>query len=466
MAVLKRVGRRHCFGGRRVFEGALLIGLMCVLSLGCEARGLQSIFGARRPRSGGGVVVDIAELPVSEKIEKTEGASLHWINPRDVDKGPMKIVFTSWEEIPAAAELQVAVNGGILRVAPKFTVDGPPHGAFFEVEAAPGPGLVRARVFVGQKFMEGVELKGGRLLNIRFADYDEVWPVEREWSESMEMLYSVWISRLFRMPKSTPGGWRPLHQVTRNRERNFLHGSMSWDEDSFKRGGPAAVTMRGDCADVPYLLRAYFAWKMGLPMRFRQCTRGSGRRGPRCYDEKTNLMKDYSDIKDPVARFNAFARTEIVWKVHSGTLRTLPGDEESDLFPIEVNRRHLIPGSVYVDSGGHALVVTHVGDNDITAIDGHLDMSITIRRFSQRRFFPVFPSLETGGFKSFRPVYVKDGVVKTVGNKRLGDRFSVAQYGFDRADDYYSFVESRLFAFPGVFSGEIATAEQTAYSDF
>src|SRR6185437_13584823 len=37
------------------------------------------------------------------------------------------------------------------------------------------------------------------------------------------------------------------------------------------------------CADFVYFLRAYFAFKMGLPFGYSNCSRGFGGRPPKCY---------------------------------------------------------------------------------------------------------------------------------------------------------------------------------------
>ena len=42
------------------------------------------------------------------------------------------------------------------------------------------------------------------------------------------------------------------------------------------------LIIRPDCADLPYFLRAYFAFKMGLPFGFSKCSRGGGGRPPYC----------------------------------------------------------------------------------------------------------------------------------------------------------------------------------------
>ena len=40
---------------------------------------------------------------------------------------------------------------------------------------------------------------------------------------------------------------------------------------------------RPDCADFVYFLRAYFAFKMGLPFGYSNCSRGNGGAPPKCY---------------------------------------------------------------------------------------------------------------------------------------------------------------------------------------
>ncbi len=43
------------------------------------------------------------------------------------------------------------------------------------------------------------------------------------------------------------------------------------------------LVLKPDCADMPYFLRAYFAFKMGLPFGYSKCTRGDGGQAPRCH---------------------------------------------------------------------------------------------------------------------------------------------------------------------------------------
>src|SRR5262249_32519591 len=64
------------------------------------------------------------------------------------------------------------------------------------------------------------------------------------------------------------GGARPF-------SRNFLFNHLGLNED-------AKIYLRPDCADLPYTLRAYFAYKMGLPYGFSKCSRGGGGKAPTC----------------------------------------------------------------------------------------------------------------------------------------------------------------------------------------
>jgi len=61
----------------------------------------------------------------------------------------------------------------------------------------------------------------------------------------------------------------------RDPSRNFLFNHLGLNED-------AKIYLRPDCADLPYTLRAYFAYKMGLPYGFSKCSRGGGGHAPTC----------------------------------------------------------------------------------------------------------------------------------------------------------------------------------------
>ena len=100
--------------------------------------------------------------------------------------------------------------------------------------------------------------------------------MRNDWNRATENLYAAWIEKLFDAPLDASPSWPALHVVLRDKSRNFLHNHLGLNEDGIN------LLIRPDCADLPYFLRAYFAFKMGLPFGYAKCTRGGGGEAPRC----------------------------------------------------------------------------------------------------------------------------------------------------------------------------------------
>lgn len=315
---------------------------------------------------------------------------------------------------------------------------GPPYTRQFLGEAPTLPGEHPVRLVTVRGTQLACTRVTVRLLSEsqpRPAPISGVWQIRRSWNDAWERLFSAWIAHLFRPLPDQPKGWRPLHKVLHKEERNFLYNNLDHGEDDPK--STVHVRARADCGDTPYQLRAYFAWKLGLPFRFRRCSRGSGARGPRCPFDNNNSTSAFDCVAHPVKRFNAFIEQGVAWQVHSGTMRTLPEDETSDLYPIALNRKSIRPGTVFVDVGSHALMVTQWDENGLFAIDGHPDRSVTRRRFSPR-YFRYFLGMHTGGFKAFRPLRMRDGQIVSLPNNALKRFFSKEQYLFSTRRAFYS----------------------------
>src|SRR5262249_55617301 len=106
-----------------------------------------------------------------------------------------------------------------------------------------------------------------------------VWAVERSWNRPTENLYSAWIEHLFDDPLDAQPSWHGLDAILRDPARNFLHDPLGAGEAS---APSTAMHLEPDCADLPFFLRAYFAWKLGLPFGYSECSRGSASAPPRC----------------------------------------------------------------------------------------------------------------------------------------------------------------------------------------
>lgn len=266
-----------------------------------------------------------------------------------------------------------------------------------------------------------------------------VWDNQRSWTAAEEALFSAWVRELFAGPADQDLAWKALSEVTSDADRNLLHNHLGREEDHRSRG----LQLVPDCADTPYFLRAYWAFKRGLPFGFRKCSRGKGR-PPDCFELRTNLdppdRRPYWLDPDPSVpppdplpenavvpthneKIEYFLRRTVGWGVHTGNGRTSFGNSNSDLYPVALDRRGLRPGIVYADPYGHILVLAELvaprGSQPgiLFAIDGQPDGSITRKRFWEGNFLwnQSDPSLGGSGFKAFRPL----AMVGDSGQQRL-----------------------------------------------
>ncbi len=249
-----------------------------------------------------------------------------------------------------------------------------------------------------------------------------VWKSRVKWERDVENLYSLWIEHLFDAPLEADVSWRPLSEVLRDPDRNLLYNYLALDEDASR--GDHRLRANPDCADFPYYLRGYFAWKLGLPFTFRACRRGNAKRPPRCSEEfYSNEMPAEAEHK--VDAFEKFAR-KMQSIVHSSSLRSLPEDQKSDFYPVELTRHSLRPGTIYADPYGHTMMVgrwyPQEGTNAgvLMAVDAQPDGTIGRRIFWRGSFmFPEDDKLAGAGWKRFRPVRKKRDVIEVLSNRDI-----------------------------------------------
>ncbi len=236
----------------------------------------------------------------------------------------------------------------------------------------------------------------------------------------METIYSAWVNALFQGCDEQTS-WSSLHEVTQDKDRNFLYNYLSLGEDD--PDGKTKVIMEPDCADNPFFLRAYFAWKLGLPFGYHICDRGWVGRSPRTGQWITNETS--SSKSNPVLAFNSFVR-RIMDGVHSGTARTALDNENSDYYPVSLEREALRPGTVYADPYGHTLIlvswVPQTKDHPglLLAVDAQPDNTIAIKRFWKGNFlFNTSEVVGEPGFKAFRPIAFENGKLHLLKNEAL-----------------------------------------------
>ncbi len=275
-----------------------------------------------------------------------------------------------------------------------------------------------------------------------------IWKTRRAWNPVYEDLFAVFTERLFDYPEGDDRTWTDLHTLLQDSERNILFDHFSKSEESVLRFVP-------DCADLPYTLRAYFAWKLRLPFAVHQCHRARDNRPPTCDVAGGNLM-DRSEFfgDDEVTVFRNFVNYHVRRTVHSSSGRTGPDDDESDFYPVELSRETLRPGTLFTDPYGHLLVVVKWIDQGATGYGGLIgadaqpDGTIGRRRF-WRGSFLFRPETHSGGagFKAFRPWVYDRGqkALVTRTNDQL-KRDSTAQFSREQYEgsesDFYDKMEA------------------------
>jgi hypothetical protein len=131
--------------------------------------------------------------------------------------------------------------------------------------------------------------------------------------------------------------------------------------------------------------------------------------------------------------------------VHSGNGRTGLASQETDFYPLPLQREVLWPGTIYADPYGHVLVLakwagpTADMPGILFAVDAQPDNSIARKRFWQGTFLFAREASAGPGFKAFRPV---------VGNNRLADNNELPSYSLDQAaltpDEFYAQMDALI----------------------
>jgi len=317
---------------------------------------------------------------------------------------------------------------------------------YWKIEDFPGSpaGIYKASLIVKNKVVKNLEFK----ISPREATHSAgvVWKTLRGWDSNMETLYCTWVNTLF-YDYDEQATWHALHEVTRNKNQNFLFNYLSLDEDN--PGRKISLIMQPDCADNPFFLRAYFAWKLGLPFGYHVCDRGTLERSPRTGQWITNEMSDSKT--DPVEAFNIFLR-RIKDGVQSATARTALDDENSDYYPVPVEQGSLRPGIVYADPYGHTLIlvgrIPQTSDHPglLLAVDAQPDGTVGIKRFWKGNFlFNTTGVIGEPGFKAFRPISIKKNVPYLMHNLELSATEGYIPYSLQQrkmaTDEFYHRME-------------------------
>lgn len=218
-----------------------------------------------------------------------------------------------------------------------------------------------------------------------------VWEVERQWDATWEDRYSEFIAAMGEckatsLAKCIDSPANPYRGMTPPELRKNLFA---------------------DCADLPYVLRAYFAFINKLPFSYTQeveavgstndirySPRGNrpGRRRTISAVDKADVLAVLRDVRSQIssAQFRMSSQLDV-------TATTFP-----DFYPTAINRQSIRPGTNVYDPNGHVAIVYEVEKNGVIHLmDAHPDNSIS--RIVYGKKFVRSGAAVGAGFKNWRP---------------------------------------------------------------
>ena len=290
------------------------------------------------------------------------------------------------------------------------------------------------------------------------------WNISRQWNETEENLYSEFVYKIGKAIRS--GQCRTADDCLRSYVANPMFASKN----------PYGLKkIFSDCADLPYILRAYFAFMRELPFVLpKQVKRYSPEIDAK--REEVRWLKvefdSYSFWKRPwsVRRAYRTARKELkalvkkagkdirytrtgnqivkltkikngdsinevlklvnynvstaVFRVNAGLFDQ--GDVFKDTYPVKIQKESIRPGTILYDPAGHIAVVADVTrTGKVYLIDAHPDNSISYISYGEK--FSRSSVKIGAGFLKFRPYRHSYGRYYPTANKNLPD-FSLEQY--------------------------------------
>ncbi|MBL9097478.1 MAG: hypothetical protein JNK07_11175 [Alphaproteobacteria bacterium] len=238
---------------------------------------------------------------------------------------------------------------------------------------------------------------------------DQTWRVTKSaWTEEDERGYSAFIQRIGESGCETPDD------------------CINSDANPYRGTDGKGINFNADCADLIYMLRAYYAWKNGLPFTY---TTGVYSRGGRDFrfSPKGNRVAGRRNITGGVSgRSVIYAVRDAV---SSASYRIGPDIDENpitDLYPVKIQPGSIRPGTAIYDVNGHVAMVYKVGeDGRIHYMDAHPDFTLT-RSVYGAQFGRDNPAMGAG-FKNFRPIRVHKGRIELAKNNQIAD-YSMEQF--------------------------------------
>lgn len=238
------------------------------------------------------------------------------------------------------------------------------------------------------------------------------WRILKDhWSEADERGYSDFVRRIGES------------------DCNTVDSCMKSAANTYKESDPPRVFYYADCADFPYLLRAYYAWKNGLPFSYVDGVAPAGSGGDIRFTDDGNIAVSRFSVThkpretiDPIALIKRIRNTvsTATFRIHPQQTKGVPSDHYSPALTTD----SIKPGTMIYDPNGHVAIVFRVDpDGRIHYVDAHPDSTVT-RNVYGPHFYRGKPGLGAG-FSNWRPIKLV-GAVRDSRGALIGGRIEVA----------------------------------------
>lgn len=239
-----------------------------------------------------------------------------------------------------------------------------------------------------------------------------------------------------------------IGEAVEKRQCRTVDQCLKSSANTYRHSDPEGLALKADCADFPYYLRAYFAWKNNLPFSL------SINHKPRPVANNSSKDIRYSRYGNEVTeRYDVLSQgnkhtnalkvlnEQVPWRTSTANFRTHYAlDSEklfTDFYPVEIDREAISAGAVLYDPNGHVAMVYKVTDDGrVYYVDAHPDNTLTTGSFGVK-FIRSHPG-QGAGFKRFRPLKLEGATQNSDGSYSGGrvvaakntqlKKYSVVQY--------------------------------------
>ncbi|MBC7540447.1 MAG: hypothetical protein H7281_16605 [Bacteriovorax sp.] len=250
-----------------------------------------------------------------------------------------------------------------------------------------------------------------------------LWKIQNEtWNTGHEKLYQDFVHTLGMARKN--GHCKTIDECLRSPIANPFYYNMNPNR---------LKNIFSDCADLPFILRAYFSWMNDLPFAYTTdlvaATSFISLKNDIRYSKFGNIVtaKRYVKNGDNINKI-LLDSTESISTASYRTNASLndSGELFRDTYPVEIDRKSIVPGTVLYDANGHVAVVYDItSSGKILLIDAHPDNSLTSITYGEK--FARTRVQIGGGFSNFRPFSVAGNRIESKPNVEL-DSYSLIQF--------------------------------------